>query len=109
MIVVSDRNMSDTNSNHCPAINGAVGFPLCSNGARLATRSPVQVFRSFAADLRRPLRTVVARFNGGTRGTSDRNGLSPSVPAPPPEPMPPSRDLSIVDSKELIREVLRRV
>ena len=101
--------MSDTNSNLCPAINGAVGFPLCSNGARSETRSPVQVFRSFAADLGRPLRTVAARFSGEMRQTSDRNGLSPSVPPPPPEPLPPPRDLSIVDSKELLREILRRV
>jgi GTP cyclohydrolase I len=101
--------MSDTNSNHCPAINGAVGYSLCSNGARPETRSPVQVFRSLAADLRRPLKTVVARFNGEARQTIGRNGLSPSVP-PPPEPMPPlPRDLSIVDSKELIREILRRI
>jgi GTP cyclohydrolase IA len=83
--------MSDANSNRCPAINGAAVFPLCSNGARPQPRSPVQVFRSFAADLRRPLRTVVARFNGETRGISLL------------------RDLSIVDSKELIREILRRV
>ena len=109
MIVVSDRNMSDTNSNHCPAISGAVGFPLCSNGERSETRSSVQVFRSLAADLRRPLRTVVARFYGEAHQTQGRNGFSPSVPPPPPEPMLPPRDLSIVDSKELIREILRRV
>ncbi len=36
-------------------------------------------------------------------------GLSPSVPPPPREAMPPPRDLSSVDSKELIREILRRV
>ena len=100
--------MSDTNSNLCPAVNGAVAFPLAGSGARQETPSPVQMFRSFAADLRRPLRTVVARFNGRTRETLDRHCLSPSVPFPPPEPLP-SRDLSIVDSKELIREILRRV
>jgi GTP cyclohydrolase I len=100
--------MSDTNSSHCVATNGAVGFPLCSNETRSEARSPVQVFRSFAADLRRPLRTVVARFKGDTRRIPGRNGSSPSVSPPPPAPMP-SRDLSIVDSKELIREILRRV
>jgi GTP cyclohydrolase IA len=100
--------MSDTNSNLCPAINGAVAFPLAGNGARPETRSPIQMFRSFAADLRRPLRTVAARFNGGTRETLDRHCFSPAVPSPPPEPLPP-RDLSIVDSKELIREILRRI
>ena len=69
---------------------------------------PVQLFRSLAADLRRPLRTVVASLNGGTRGASDRYSRSPSIPSPPEQP-PPPRDLSIVDSKELIREILRRV
>ena len=109
MILVSDRNMSDTNSNLCPAINGAVGFPsvrewdafadpLSGAGVPLSCRRP-----------RRPLRTVVGRLNGERAAASDRNGRSPSVPSPPPEPMPPPRDLSIVDSKELIREILRRV
>ena len=100
--------MSNSNSHLCPTISGAAVFPLCQNGARPKTRSPVQIFRSLAADLRRPLRTVVASLNGGTRGASDRYTRSPSIPLPPEQPPPPG-DLSIVDSKELIREILRRV
>lgn len=100
--------MSDSNSQLCPTINGAAVFPLCQNGARPKTRSPVQVIRSVAADLRRPLRTVIATLNSGTRGASDRYSRSASIPTAPEQPPPPS-DLSIVDSKELIREILRRV
>jgi len=100
--------MSDSNSQLCPTISGAAVFPLCPNGARPKTRSAVRLFRSLAADLGRPLRTVVASLNGGTRGASDRYRRSPSISSPPEQP-PPPRDLSIVDSKELIREILRRV
>ena len=100
--------MSDSNSQLCPTISGAAVFPLCQNGARPKTRSPGEVFRSLASDLRRPLRAVVASLNGETRGARDRYSRSPSIP-PVPEQSPPPSDLSIVDSKELIREILRRV
>ena len=48
----------------------------------------------------------MARFNGGARRKpNDRVSVRP-IPSPS-EPVP--RDLSIVDSKELLREILRRV
>lgn len=95
--------MSEMNSNPCPSINGAIGFPFSSNEARPETRSAVQMFRSLVGDLRRPLRTIGTRRNGGTGETSNGERLAPSVPPPPP------RDLSIIDAKELLREILRRV
>ncbi len=94
------------NSNSCPTINGAAGIPLRGNEAQSKTRSAVQMFRSLVGDLRRPSRTIATLRNGRTCEKPDRNGLAPSVP-PPPEPLP--RDLSLVDSKELIREILRRI
>jgi len=100
--------MSDLNSNGCSTINGAIGCASLVNGRPRERRSPGELFRSLVAELRRPLRTVVARFNGHSRGTSNRNGLAPSLP---PRALPDlhPRDLSTVDSKELVREILRRV
>ena len=95
--------MSDSHLNHFPAINGAVDFPPRRNGARSETRSPARLFRSLAGDFRRPLKTILARFGDEARQTAGHIGFAPSVPPPPP------RDLSVVDSKELIREILRRI
>src|SRR5688572_2408610 len=100
--------MSDLNSNGCSTINGAVGCGLPANGRHLETRSPLEVLRSLAADLRRPLRTVAAHLNGHSHEPANRNGLAPSVP-PPSRPGSPPRGLSTVDSQELLREILRRV
>jgi GTP cyclohydrolase IA len=99
--------MSDTNSNLWPAMNGAVGYPQRTNGTHPTARSPVEALRSFAGDLRRPIKTLVARFNGRTRALSDRRCPAPPVLPAPAQPRP--RDLSIVDSKELLREILRRI
>ncbi len=93
--------------NSSPTINQTVSCNLGANGARPQPRSLVQFLRSVASDLRRPMKTVVAHFNDEGRQTSGHNGFVPSVPPPPPQPLP--RDLSIVDSKELIREILRRI
>ncbi|MGH9695037.1 MAG: GTP cyclohydrolase I FolE [Bryobacteraceae bacterium] len=95
------------NSNSGPTISGAMALPLSGNEVPSRIRSPFQVFRSLVADLRQPLRTGGASRNGHSGGTSDRTSLAPSVPPPPPQPLP--RDLSTVDSKELIREILRRI
>ncbi len=100
--------MPEMNSNSCPTINGAGGFPLRWNEAQPKTRSAVQMFRSLVGDLRRPSRRAATSRNGNTSETQERNGSAPSVPPPPPELLPP-RDLSTVDSKELIREILRRI
>ncbi len=99
--------MPEMNSSSCPPINGAVGFSLRSDEARPETRSAIQMFRSLAGNLRWPPRTLAASRNGHTCETLDRNRLVPSVPPPPPKPLP--RDLSSIDSKELLREILRRV
>ncbi len=99
--------MSEMNLNPCRALNGGVGFPLPGNEAPPARRSAVQIFRSLVGDLRRPSPGAALNHNGHASETQDRNELAPSVPPPPPEPQP--RDLSLVDSKELIREILRRI
>ena len=93
--------MADTDLNLFPSPNGAVALSH-TNGVHPETRSPAEAFRSFTADLRSQVRTVVARFNGAARLSNHR-----SIPPPPSEPM--SRDLSFVDSTELLREILRRV
>jgi GTP cyclohydrolase IA len=98
--------MTNTDSNLFPG-NGAIGFQG-ANGAHSRSRSPLEVLRSVAADLRRPLRTALARFNGRAGGTSDRNGFAPPI-ALSRLPKPSPRDLATVDSKELFREILRRV
>jgi hypothetical protein len=95
--------MFETNSNPCSTIDGAVGFPLPITETPSPTRSAVQTFRSLVGDLRRPLRKAAARRNGRTSEGVERE-LAPFV-ALPPEPL----DLSTVDSKELLREILRRV
>jgi GTP cyclohydrolase IA len=98
--------MSEMNSTPCPTLNGTIGFPLCSSEARPETRSAVQMFRSLVDDLRRPLRTIATRRNGRTN-LAERESLPPFGAQSSPEPQ--ARDLSMIDSKELLREILRRV
>jgi GTP cyclohydrolase IA len=90
--------MSETNLNFNPALAGAVSLST-ANGAPTQTRSPIEAWRSLTAELRRPLRRVISRFNGHSHDLSDRRPLA--------RPTPP--DLSSIDSKELLREILRRV
>ena len=99
--------MSDTNSNLWPAANGVLGYRHSANGTHPTGRSPIEVLRSIADDLRRPLNTIFARVNGRTRGALDRRGFSPLQLPPRVEPQMP--DLSTIDSKELLREILRRI
>jgi GTP cyclohydrolase I len=99
--------MSETNSNLWPAANGALGYRHSANGTAPTGRSSIEVLRSIADDLRRPLNTIFARFNGRTRGALDRRGLAPLQPPPAVERQSP--DLSTIDSKELLREILRRI
>jgi GTP cyclohydrolase I len=98
--------MADTDLNLFPSPNGAVVLSH-TNGVHPETRSPGEAFRSFTADLRTQVRTVVARFNGSTRRLPNHRSSVRSIPPPASERM--SRDLSTVDSKELLREILRRV
>ena len=95
--------MADTDLNLYSVLNGAA--LVSKNGVHSGLRSPREAFRSFTADLRSQVRTVVARFNGARRLPNDRQ-LVPAI-TPPLELEP--RDLSIIDSKELVREILRRV
>ena len=99
--------MSEMNLNSCPALNGAVDFPLRRHEARSETRSVVQLFRSLLGDRRRPSRTIATSRNGHSGATSAGDCLAPSVLPPSSESLP--RDLSTIDSKELLREILRRV
>jgi GTP cyclohydrolase I len=100
---VMSSALSMSNLNPCASINGAVACNLGTNGARPQPRTLVQVLRSVASDLRRPFKSGSARFNGEARHISGHNGFALSVPPPPPG------DLSGIDSKELIREILRRI
>ena len=99
--------MSEMNLNSYPTLNGAVGFPLPANEAKPVRRSAVQMFRSLVGDLRRPSRGAAISRNGHTPEREEESGLAPFLPSPPTGPAP--RDLSLVDSKELIREILRRI
>jgi GTP cyclohydrolase I len=99
--------MSDTNSNLWPATNGVLGYRHSANGAHPTGRLPIEALRSIAHDLGRPLKTIFARFNGRARGTLDRRGFAPILLPPPVELQSP--DLSTIDSRELLREILRRI
>lgn len=104
--------MSDSNSNLYPTAAAANGFPLVSsNGSSAETRSALQAFRSFTSGLRRPLSSIVAQFSASPSIASDRLSYSPPPPPPPSRregPLPP-QDLALVESEELIREILIRV
>lgn len=97
------RLVADTELDLYPVLNGAVLSR--TNGVHPETRSPGETFRSFATDLRSQVRTVVARFSGARRMPNDHSFVRSVIPHSEPTP----RDLSIVDSKELLREILRRV
>jgi len=99
--------MSESNSNPSSALNGPLGFPLPIPGTPSPIRSAAQLFRSLVGDFRRPARTVGAGANGRTGERVDREFLAPARLVPRPQ-IPPG-DLSSVDSKELLREILRRV
>jgi GTP cyclohydrolase I len=99
--------MSDTNSNLWPATNGSVGYRHSADGTHPIACSPIESLRSIAEDLRRPFKTIVARFNDRTRGALDRRSFAPILLPPPVKPQSP--DLSTIDSKELLREILRRI
>jgi GTP cyclohydrolase I len=69
----------------------------------------LKMFRSFASGLRRPLTSIVAQFNGNAPIASNRLTYSPSpLPRRTEDPSPPM-NLALVDSEELIREILIRV
>jgi len=92
--------MSETNLNFNPALAGAVSL----SSASIETRSPIELWRSLTEEVRRPLRTTIARFNGHSP-----NIAVPDPAEQPPAPLPAPPDLSSIDSKELLREILRRV
>jgi len=92
--------MSETNLNFNPALAGAVSL----SSASAETRSPIELWRSLAEEVRRPLRTAIARFNGHSPDIGNPDSAQQPA-ALPPEP----RDLSSIDSKELLRELLRRL
>lgn len=94
--------MSETNL--YPALNGA-GLLARGDGGRPESRSPREILRAFTADLRSQVRTGVARLNGGGGAVSDHQSFLRAAPPASPKPL----DLSAVDSKELLREILRRV
>ncbi|HJT80916.1 MAG TPA: GTP cyclohydrolase I FolE [Chthoniobacterales bacterium] len=97
--------MSEANCSSHPALNGTV-LPG-RNGTHPHTASPAEVFRSFTAHFRRQVRTVAARFNGPARPIPNQSAFRRALPAPRPDLEP--LDLSAIDSKQLVREILRRV
>jgi GTP cyclohydrolase I len=100
-----DPGMSETNWYPCPTLNGTALSG--SNGAPPHSASPGEAFRSFAANFRSQVRTAAARFNGRAHPLPSDRALVRALP--PPASDPELRDLSNVDSKELLREILRRV
>jgi hypothetical protein len=97
--------MSDTNSNLYPTAAAANGFPLVSSNGSFA----LETFRSFTSGLRRTLTSIVAQFSASSSIASDRLSYSPPpLPSRREGPLPP-QDLALVDSEELIREILIRV
>ena len=99
--------MFEMNPNPCSTLNGGVAFPLRRHETESEKRSVVQLFRSLLGDRRRPSPPFATSRNGDSCETSDRDPLAPSVLPPSPELL--RRDLSTIDSKELLREILRRV
>ena len=97
--------MSETNLNLHPTLAAAAFSPTC-NGAPRERRPPVKAWRSFTADLGRPLRSVLSRLNGQPRDISNRRCAGRSAIL---SPKPVRHDLSSIDSKELLREILRRL
>ena len=83
--------MSDTNSNLWPATNGAATCRHSANGTHSTERFPTEVSGAVTND------------NGGAL---NRRGFAPIL-LPPAEVQSP--DLSTIDSKELLREILRRI
>jgi GTP cyclohydrolase IA len=71
------------------------------------TRSPGEAFRSFTANLRSRVQTLATRFNQRARLLPNASSFVRELPSPPPDL--PRLPLSTVDSKELLREILRRV
>jgi GTP cyclohydrolase I len=99
--------MSDPNSTLWPALNGAVACPQGATGSYPTARSPISALRSLAEDLRHPLKNIVARLNGRASKTPDRGCFMRDAPLARAEAPPP--DLSLVDAKDLLREILRRI
>jgi GTP cyclohydrolase I len=98
--------MPETNLNFSAALAETASLST-SNGALPAeTRPPIQAWRSFTAELRRPLSSLLSRFNGHSTELSHPRS---AVPAGALRPDRVPLDLSSVDSKELLREILRRV
>jgi hypothetical protein len=109
MASVFAPDMSETNSNLYPTIAAPSAFPLISsNGSSAQTRSALQAFCSFTGGLRRSLILIVAQFRAGPPIASDRLSAPPQARSRPEAPSP-SQDLALVDSEELIREILIRV
>jgi len=101
--------MSTINCRRFPTISAANGStPARLNGSS-ETPFALKMFRSFASGLRRPLTSIVAQFNASPSRASNRLSYSPSPPPRRTEDLSPPVNLALVDSEELIREILIRV
>ncbi len=101
--------MPATNCSRFPNINAANGSaPACLNRS---SESPfaLQAFRSFASQLRRPFTSILAQFGASPSIVSDRLDYPPVSALRRTEVPSPPVNLALVDSEELIREILVRI
>lgn len=100
--------MARSDLNLHPSLNGATGLRTidCDKECQ-KSRSEVQAPHSFATNRRRPLTSVGGELNSDRATLADRRSLLPNDLQP--ETALQSDDLTIVDSEDLIREILRRV
>jgi hypothetical protein len=101
--------MSTTNCSRFPTISAANGSPPARLNGSSETQFALQTFRSFASRLRRPLTSILAQLSPSPSIASDRLGYPPlPTPRRTEVPLPPV-NLTLVDSEELIREILIRI
>ena len=101
--------MSTINGSRFPTISAANGSRPARLNESSETPFSLQTVRSFASRLRRPLTSILAQFSPSPSIASDRLGYPPlPTPRRTEVPLPPV-NLALVDSEELIREILVRI
>ena len=101
--------MSTINCSRFPTITAANGSPPARLNGSSETPFALQMFHSFASRLRQPLTSILAQFSPSSSVASDRLGYRP-LPTPRRTEVPlPQVNLALVDSEELIREILVRI
>ena len=101
--------MSTINCSRFQTIRAANGSPPARLNGSSETPFSRQTCRSFASRFRRPLTSILAQFSASPSIASDRLPYPP-LPTPRRTKVPlPQVNLALVDSEELIREILVRI